>query len=74
MNSATPDPDGTGEDVIPMEWDVGSEEMVRQLDKALLRWKVFGESGWMADVDPVSRTISSNLPLIATCSCCRIGG
>jgi chromatin structure-remodeling complex subunit RSC1/2 len=54
VNSATPDPDGTGEDIVPMERDVGSEEIVRQLEKGLPRWEGFGESGWMADVGPVS--------------------
>jgi len=54
MNGMSPEPDGPGEDIVAMERDVGSEEIVRQLEKGLPRWKGFGEFGWMAEVNPVS--------------------
>ena len=59
IRGMSPDTDGPGDDITTMERDVGSEEIVRQLEKGLPRWKGFGDSGWMAEVEPV-RPISQS--------------
>ena len=53
VGGMSPDPDGPGDDMTTMERDVGSEEIVRQLEKGCPRWMGFGKSGWMAEIEPV---------------------
>jgi chromatin structure-remodeling complex subunit RSC1/2 len=50
----SPDHEGQGDDMLGMEREAGSEEIVKQLEKGMPKWEGFGEAGWMDDVDHVS--------------------
>ena len=61
VSGMSPEPEGQGEDMgigAGMERDIGSEEIVRQLEKGLPRWGGFGENGWMNETDPVRSRFS----------------
>jgi chromatin structure-remodeling complex subunit RSC1/2 len=57
VGGMSPEPEGQGDEIgvgVGVERDPESEEIVRQLEKSLPRWKGFGDEGWMEEVNPVS--------------------